>query len=773
MKDKGKFKLIWIALLVVIPIYLIFTIGEKYIGGDNRIITFGYICRSEEEKSFSDLYNDEIVNSFIKTNNTKIRVIKGVYEEVMKQKDSIDVFIDYPVRSSKKYKLDIFHKTRYVLYTKSEYKKKDFKHSSRIALFKKDSIFLKDFIMDYYSNDYIYVRSIEEGFSLLNAGKVDGFISEEDDLIMKNPSKKDIVKVNIFGNYAYYKTISVFSNSSYVKEKVERFINLLTARKAMAIEEKAESRLIWSQINFTEEEKKYIQNKRVIKLGGNFKENAPLAYMENGSVRGVIGEYISLLSRGTGLNVNYVNIEDDNEAYRNLEDGLIDIDVMVPVNHEGIKNSVESNYYFESIVGIFTLKGNRNKGVEKILKDYNLSGGDTGIKIDEIKGEYQFIKGDSIKDYYQKLKSGEIDYFIHSYSILKNYNNQNSMRDLIFYGILDRKERLAMVALNENKVLIDILNKMFQYVDFNKVQYRWEIESAGIAYKGNYKKYAYLLLGIIVFLLPYILILKIEMEKIKKIDKELQKTKSSLQEALNIKSAFLANMSHEMKTPLTAVLGFNKLLQKKETDTKKLELIQNVGVAAENLLEFINSVLDLSKLESGKVELKVKRVNLYNMADEIEKISLGLKRNNDVEFCFIITEQAPKYFMGDEVWLKEIILNLLNNAFKFTEKGCVQLYISSMNDDLIIEVRDTGIGMKNFENEREKIFKRYERLDLNENRDKKGSGLGLAIVKEVVELMDGRISVKSTYKIGTTFRMVIPIRKRLELPGMNRTNKRM
>ncbi|WP_320047700.1 HAMP domain-containing sensor histidine kinase [uncultured Ilyobacter sp.] len=268
---------------------------------------------------------------------------------------------------------------------------------------------------------------------------------------------------------------------------------------------------------------------------------------------------------------------------------------------------------------------------------------------------------------------------------------------------------------------------------------------------------------VLLILVPYLMILKNEINKRKKAEIKLLETKRELENALNIKTAFLANVSHELKTPLTAVMGFTKLLMKREENPKKQQLLENIQVAGNTLVTFIDNILDLSKLEAGKVELKYIRINLRNMVDNIERICNGLNKGRNVFFIMNVTEKVPKYFMGDEVRLTEVILNLVNNAFKFTKAGKVEVKFDSYDEKLFISITDTGMGIPR--DKLSSIFERYHQLDLNENIEKKGFGLGLTIVKEIVDMMEGEIEVKSEYKEGTTFKITIPIKKKLQLVG--------
>lgn len=753
-------------------ISILFLAVRGFLINDNKLhnkdtIKFAYILRSEKGNSYNDIYNEELIRHFSRTTNKRVETIKGTYQD-LKDLKGIDVFIDLPERRVNLPKIDLPNELKYVLYTTKEFSHKEFFSDNKIALLKGEDTFFGSFTLKYYNNKYIFVDSIEDGFQLLEAGEVDGFFSLNDPIYMRNPKRKHIKKLDFKNQYYSKKSFRVLDSD--VETALERFIKSLDAEKILSIEDSVDAKLIWSQLTLSREELDFLKNKKTLRIAGDFDRLAPLAYYENKQLKGSISEYFNILKRGTSLNIEYVKTNNDKDLLTGLKNKVIDIDAAF-IHGRNIDGIVETSPYFTSQLGVFSLGGRKSENLDSVVNKLEEHMGATGIKIDPFSEDHTFKSNLKTNKLYNMLEKAEIDYFTHSYSLLRHPYNLQGINDLRLYGVYDKRISFSIGGLEDSKVIIDIMDRLFQYLDHDEIRYKWEMTSSSLDRKNNYKKIVFLFGIALFFLLPYLFILKVEMVKIKKIEKELQETKLNLENALNIKSAFLANMSHEMRTPLTAVLGFNKLLIKKEEDLKKKELMKNIGVAANNLLEFINNVLDLSKLESGKIELKTKRINLYQMADDLEKISLGLKRSDDVVFKFIVAEDAPKYFMGDEVWLKEIILNLLGNAFKFTEKGSVQLILKKSSDTLIIKVRDTGIGMKNLEEDGEKIFKRYEQLDLNENRDKKGSGLGLAIVREVVELMEGAIHVKSIYNIGTTFTISLPIKKTLDIHDKSKISK--
>lgn len=229
-------------------------------------------------------------------------------------------------------------------------------------------------------------------------------------------------------------------------------------------------------------------------------------------------------------------------------------------------------------------------------------------------------------------------------------------------------------------------------------------------------------------------------------------------EANKAKSLFLANMSHEIRTPMNAILGMIELILRTDTSDEVREKAYNIQNASASLLSIINDVLDFSKIESGKMVITLERYYFSSiMKDIIHMISIRLLEK-DVELFVHIDPKIPSELMGDQVRVRQILINLLNNAVKFTNSGSITLTIGCRfrqdNVFLFINVTDTGIGIK--EEYLDRLFMSFERVGEFEHRNIEGSGLGLAICKQLLELMDGSISVQSEFGKGSTFSVLLP-----------------
>jgi len=218
------------------------------------------------------------------------------------------------------------------------------------------------------------------------------------------------------------------------------------------------------------------------------------------------------------------------------------------------------------------------------------------------------------------------------------------------------------------------------------------------------------------------------------------------QEASKAKSAFISNMSHELRTPLNSILGFSQFLQSIETDSTKREALKSIETAGRHLLEMINDILDYAKLEAGAVYVKKERFFIKELLDEVFTIVKPLAEDKNLKLEYFY-ENFPVY--SDKKLLKQILLNLLSNGIKFTEKGYIRVKAWKENDKVFFSAKDTGIGIKN--EDIEKIFQDFTQLENPLQKRYKGTGLGLAIVKKYIELLGGKIEVHSQEYKGTEF----------------------
>ena len=239
----------------------------------------------------------------------------------------------------------------------------------------------------------------------------------------------------------------------------------------------------------------------------------------------------------------------------------------------------------------------------------------------------------------------------------------------------------------------------------------------------------------------------------------LEEARIEAQSANKAKSAFLANMSHEIRTPINVMLGMNEMILRESESKEIRQYAKSIERSGGYLISLINNILDISRIESGKMEIEEGKYELRQLLDEVMLIAEKQAEQKSLKMNLIFDKTLPAYLIGDVIHIKQILLNLINNAVKYTKEGQIDIKVSKNAEEtkLIFEVKDTGIGIK--EENLPVLFDAFMRVDSKKNKKIKGTGLGLAIAKQLVEQMGGMIWVESVYGKGSSFFVQLPMKK--------------
>jgi signal transduction histidine kinase/DNA-binding response OmpR family regulator len=518
-----------------------------------------------------------------------------------------------------------------------------------------------------------------------------------------------------------------------------------------------------SSISWTEDELAFMEEHPVIRLGVD-PGFVPFEFIdENGEYKGIAADYLSLISEKTGLQFEVVKELTWPEAYEMALAGKLDVLPAVGKTKEREEHFLFSKpyYYFKRVIvtrdtdthisGMEDLEGltvavQRNSSHHSYLLSYP---------------QINLSLYDSVEAALTAVATGTETAFIGNLATTNYLIRSNGLTNLRFVAFEAEKPQALYFAVRKDwPQLVSILNKALDAITENEklaINNKWIDLQTDIDY-GPIIRILSIIGAFVAIVIAvsffWIARLRKEVEHRKRIQMDLERAKREADEANEFKSSFMARISHEIRTPLNAITGMAYLLKKTDVSLTQSMYIDRITQAANNMLNIINDILDFSKIEAGKVELEITSFSMDQVIQDVVNIISYKIEEQDINFRLSKDPLVPNWFFGDAKRIEQVLLNVLNNAVKFTRSGEVSLDIRLLakeNDKyhLSFTTKDTGVGMT--EEQINKLFTPFVQGDSSINRRFGGSGLGLAIVKNLVDMMGGEIKVFSTPGEGSTF----------------------
>lgn len=332
-----------------------------------------------------------------------------------------------------------------------------------------------------------------------------------------------------------------------------------------------------------------------------------------------------------------------------------------------------------------------------------------------------------------------------------------------------KKQLDALLSEPEHETeqhLSEILRLSEEYqLLMSEVVYLYSLEDQAQIRTQRWVGWSMAVLTIAVLVLAFMFLIRPLLSRLHNQNEELLELNRNLEKMNQVKSDFLANMSHEVRTPMNGVIGMADLLSRTKLDSEQKEYVNTIRNSSENLLVIINDILDYSKMENGKMQLESEVFSIERAIDDVFDLLKPFAHNKGLELMHYVEAKVPRYIKGDITRLKQVLINLINNAIKFTSQGEVVLKVHLQAEEetflqLCFEVKDTGIGIE--KGIVDNLFNSFTQADTSTTRKYGGTGLGLAICKNIVSLMGGRIWAESEPGVGSTFIFTIVAEKASE-----------
>lgn len=785
-------------------IIILFTLFSAFpASSDKLIVRVGHYENhpklfTNKNGQISGIFPD-ILKVIAEEENWKLEFISGTWEECLSRLENgdIDIMPDVAYSEQRNKIFDFSDETIFVnwamVYANSSIEINSIIdiNNKRIAVMKGSihtdgSGGIKSIISQFdLSADVIEVNDYDEVFSMISSGSADAgvvnrlfgsmnekkysvnpttlFFNPSNLKFAFNKSRKDLIKIvdnritlmKAERNSRFYDTINRYLQS-------DNYFDVSYGEKPI----------------FSDKERIWLSENRTFKIGIN-KKWPPIEFVTGNKYGGVISDIISFAGKTLDADIIPDFSTDWEDVINELEEGRIDfISAIVRTSQRSARVLFTEPYMTFPIV-IVTRKNFKFINHISDLKDYSIACVSGDITEYFLKRDYPYMRVEYFNspiDALTAVSKGRADAVLETISVLNYVERKHGIRNLLVAATTPYVFELSMAVRKDNVMLLGILNKTLRGITANEkylIADKW-INPVYENYTDLTRLFIIFSVVIVIFSIIYLIILysnkRLEKEILEKnqIQRELIKSKEAADAANRAKSEFLANMSHEIRTPMNAILGFTEILTRKEKEPKLQSYLKSIYSSGQSLLEIINNVLDLSKVEAGKMEVKPVPASIKDMIDEVYKMYTALVNKKGLKFEIFVNEDFPEMLLVDINKLRQIVVNLIGNAVKFTEEGFIRIsldYRENLIDDVktydvVISVEDSGIGIP--EEHQKKLFEKFSQLH-KESASIGGTGLGLAISKQLALLMGADITFKSRYGKGSIFYLSL---KNTEVPAV-------
>lgn len=512
------------------------------------------------------------------------------------------------------------------------------------------------------------------------------------------------------------------------------------------------------------EEKQWLDaHENTIRVG-YLKDNLPFCGEENGKLTGILGTVLDTVREKYEITIKAVPCSTGVEMNEALQSG--EIDIAGPIIRDFYTQEqfqvVLTDAIFD-ITPVVIYKGNEysNSLSTIAVTETSLY---SGLMVSLLFQDAEIIQYDTQEECLEAVADGKVGATVIPSSKI-NLLNESPLTQSLSFAEMAKRQELGMFTTRENRRAATIINKAIEQssnILNGVVLAQNSVSEKEMTLQDVLAEYEDLAIGVSFVVIFVLLLLVYSLSVSRKKQMEALKEAQNANAANIAKTTFLNHMSHDIRTPMNAIVGFTDIAMKKKPDKEVEDCLKKIRQSSEYLMTLINDVLDISRIESGKLEYKPVLVDLRDIVNTVLSIARGYTENRDLNFCVSREEFKNPYVMADELRIREVLLNIISNAVKFTKDGGTISFAAENcpgNDEHHVIVRyrisDTGIGMS--EEFQTKIFDEFSQENSGARTSYKGTGLGMAIAKQYVDLMGGKIEVSSRQGIGSTFTVEIPL----------------